>query len=79
MELQETHLEITTQKIVDIEQELVYLNEQLNILHQAIENKIMSNKETQRYLIKLAQNQQELTKRVISWPFIMVDNKKEES
>ena len=32
--------------------------------------------ETQRYLIKVAHGQQELTKRVMAWPFITVSTKK---
>ena len=37
-----------------------------------------SLKETQRFLIKLAYNQQELTKRIAQWPYIVVSQDKEE-
>jgi hypothetical protein len=32
--------------------------------------------ETQRYLIKVAHGQKELSKRVLSWPFIKVQTRK---
>ncbi len=37
-----------------------------------------SLKETQKYLVMLAHNQKELTKRVSQWPYIVVNNHEEE-
>jgi len=36
-------------------------------------------RETQRYLIKLAHHQSEITKRISAWPFIAVDSKRDET
>jgi len=44
----------------------------------SLNTQIESIKETQRYLIKLARNQQELTKRISAWPYIVVNNRDEE-
>jgi hypothetical protein len=35
-------------------------------------------RETQRFLVKLAQNQAEITKRISQWPYIAVERKGEE-
>jgi len=63
-----------------------YLSEDLNVAEQKIKNLEMqvsmhmdsiqqlteSLKETQRYLVKLAHNQMDLTKRISQWPYIVV-------
>jgi hypothetical protein len=54
------------------------VNEQINLLIEQCNKQTESIKETQRYLIKLAKNQQELTRRISSWPYIVVSNEDEE-
>jgi len=61
---------MTNQKIQNLEKEIVYTRE---LLGQTIE----SLKETQRYLMKLAYNQADVTKKVSHWPFIVVSEKDE--
>jgi len=59
-------LDISAQKIKNLEKEVADIQ---NIVYNLNE----SLKETQRYLIKLAQNQKEVTKRVSQWPYILVE------
>jgi len=73
MQLSEEELDLTLNRIDKLEKELYYLTEQMAIVSANIQNQIESLKETQRYLIKLAHNQQELTKRISTWPFIVIE------
>ena len=59
--------DINAQKIQNLEQELHMTQE---LLHNAID----SLKQTQRYLMKLAYNQSEISRRVASWPYIVVSS-----
>ena len=70
MQYLDEELDMTTQKIQNLEKEIVYTRE---LLGQTIE----SLKETQRYLMKLAYNQADVTKKVSHWPFIVVSEKDE--
>lgn len=63
-------LDVTTQKINNLEKEL-------DITRHLLEETILSLKETQRYLMKLAYSQSDLAKRVSTWPFIPVPEKDE--
>lgn len=65
MQYLEEELDITTQKIQTLEKELL-ANREL------ITSTIESLKETQRYLMKLAYNQAEITKKISQWPYIVV-------
>lgn len=62
---------LQAQKIETLEAELYVTRELLN-------NCIDSLKETQRYLMKLAYNQSEISKRVSSWPYIVVSSSKDD-
>lgn len=64
----EENLDFDTQKINSLETELFKTKELLL-------STIDSLKETQRYLIKLAHNQAEVTRRVSQWPYIAVQDK----
>lgn len=64
-------LDLNSRKIKDLEADLYVTRELLN-------NCIDSLKETQRYLMKLAYNQSEITKRVSSWPYIVVSSSKDD-
>lgn len=57
--------DLQSQKIEALEKELFITKEML-------QHCIESLKDTQRYLMKLAYNQSEISKRVSSWPFIVV-------
>jgi len=63
-------LDVTAQKINNLEKEL-------DITRHLLEQAILSLKETQRYLMKLAYTQADLTKKVSTWPFITVSDKDE--
>ena len=78
MKLLDDELDMTGQRLTNIETELVRVNEQINAMVESLNTQIDSIKETQRYLIKLARNQQELTKRISAWPYIVVNNRDEE-
>lgn len=67
MQYLEEELDINSQKIKRLESELEMTRD---VLHTTIE----SLKETQRYLMKLAYNQTEITKKVSMWPYIVVDS-----
>ena len=67
MQYLEEELDINSQKIKRLESELEMTRD---VLHTTIE----SLKETQRYLMKLAYNQTEITKKVSKWPYIVVDS-----
>jgi hypothetical protein len=66
-------LDYTLNKVSDIEKEIIIIQEQLAFITVNIDRQIESLKETQKYLIKLAQNQQELTKRIYAWPYLVVE------
>lgn len=70
MQYTDESLDVTMQKIVDIEKNLCIIQENITTLSEQI-------RETQRYLIKMAHNQSELAKRVSSWPYIPVPESKE--
>jgi hypothetical protein len=71
MQYLDEELDITTQKIQTLEKELLVTRELLG-------NSIESLKETQRYLMKLAYNQSEITKKISQWPYIVVHSNKNE-
>ena len=70
MEYLDEELDVTSQKINNLEKEL-------DITRHLLEQTINSLKETQRYLMKLAYTQADLTKKVSTWPFITVSDKDE--
>lgn len=70
MQYLEEELDITTQKIKILEEELFKTHE---LLLQTMD----SLKETQRFLVKVAYNQSELAKRVAGWPYIAVPDRSE--
>lgn len=62
----ENELDISAQKIKNLEKEVADMQ---NVIYSLSE----SLKETQRYLVKLAHNQSEVTKRISQWPYIVVE------
>lgn len=71
MQSLEHDLDITAQKIANLE-------DKIDSTHELLMHTIDSLKETQRYLMKLARNQAEITKRVSLWPYIAISAQPEE-
>lgn len=59
-------------------QKIEALEKELYITKELLSNCIDSLKETQRYLMKLAYNQSEISKRVSAWPYIVVSSSKDD-
>jgi len=64
----ENELDINNKKILNLEKDIAEMQDIICELGESI-------KETQRYLVKLAHNQQEITKRIASWPFLTIEKK----
>lgn len=62
----EEDLDVVSGRIAELENHIVDMQENITAL-------TMQLKETQHFLIKLAKNQSEITKRVTKWPFIPID------
>jgi len=62
----EDELDVTRGRLVQIEKNLSIVQDNIFTIADQL-------KETQKYLVKLAQNQSEITKRVTHWPFIAVE------
>jgi len=70
-------LDLTQTRLRAMEEHLVQMQEQQTVVQEQIVNMMLSIKETQRYLIKLAKNQQDLTKRISQWPYLTISNNEE--
>jgi septal ring factor EnvC (AmiA/AmiB activator) len=66
------HLEEDSNKIVILENKITSLEEELDILHHMINQQHESIMATQQYLVKLAQSQNDLGKKISAWPFVRV-------
>lgn len=66
MKFSEEQLDLTEGRITDIEKTICVLQDNVTALAEQI-------RETQRYLIKLAHNQAEITKRLSTWPYIAIE------
>ena len=65
---------------LDIDYEKINrLEKELDISRSLLEESISSLKQTQQYLMKLAYNQAELSKRISQWPYIAVNVSKKSS
>ena len=71
MDIYEEQLDLTKARITEIEKKLF-------VMHDNIVTVADQVKETQMFLIKLAKNQAEISKRVSQWPFIAVPQQTEE-
>ena len=65
MEYYEEQLDQTKARLIELEKNLTIMHENVMTVSEQI-------KETQMFLIKLAKNQAEITKRVSQWPYIAV-------
>ena len=66
----EEELDMTNNRIVEIERNLAILQVNMEVLNDQI-------KETQKFLLKLATNQAEITKRVTKWLYVAVFKEEE--
>lgn len=72
MKFTEEQLDLSEARITEIEKSICIMQDSMTELSEHI-------RETQRYLIKLAHHQSEITKRISSWPFIAVDSNRDET
>ena len=72
MDYFEEELDLTNSKIRNVE-------ESLADMQAAVMDLATELKQTQQFLIKLAHNQAEITKRVTKWPFIAVPEDRKDS
>ena len=63
-------LDMTNSRIVELEKHIAVLQVSMEMLNEQL-------KETQKFLLKLANNQAEVTKRVTKWPYIGVYREEE--
>jgi hypothetical protein len=71
MDIYEEQLDLTKARITEIEKKLFVMHDNIITVADQV-------KETQMFLIKLAKNQAEISKRVSQWPFIAVPQQTEE-
>lgn len=71
MQFLEEELDFSKQRLKTLEEQVCLLIENNNKLAESL-------KDTQRYLVKLAHNQMEMTKRINEWPYIVVRNSNDE-
>ena len=71
MDSLEQDLDTVSGRLAEIEKSVALIEENMLILSHQL-------KETQHFLIKLAKNQSEITKRVSQWPFIAVSARGED-
>ena len=72
MKFTEEQLDLSEARITEIEKSICIMQDSMTELSDHI-------RETQRYLIKLAHHQSEITKRISAWPFITVDSNRDET
>jgi|TARA_B110000503_G_scaffold90331_1_gene136626 uncharacterized coiled-coil protein SlyX len=72
MKFTEEQLDLSESRITEIEKTICVMQDSMTELSEHI-------RETQRYLIKLAHHQSEITKRISAWPFIAVDSNRDET
>jgi len=72
MKFTEEQLDLSDTRITEIEKSICIMQDSMTELSEHI-------RETQRYLIKLAHHQSEITKRISAWPFIAVDSNRDET
>jgi len=70
-EFLEEQLDLTRNRISELEKEICLLQDSVSSLTDHL-------KDTQRFLIKMAQNQSEMSKRITAWPYIVIPDKEGE-
>lgn len=67
----EEQLDLSKERITELEKNIAIMQENITTIAEQL-------KDTQMFLIKLAKNQADVTKRVSQWPFITVSQKGDE-
>lgn len=70
IEYYDEQLDLTKNRITELEKNLSILQEHMTTIAEEI-------KQTQYFIMKLAKNQSEITKRVSHWPYLAVSHKDE--
>lgn len=65
MDIYDEQLDLTKVRITEIEKNIAVMHENIMTVAEQV-------KDTQMFLIKLAKNQAEISKRVSQWPFITI-------
>jgi cell division protein FtsB len=68
IEYYEEQLDVTKARVIELEKNI-------SILQDNVSTAIEQIKETQKFLVRLAHNQAEISKRVSAWPYIVVSEK----
>ena len=66
----EEDLDVINGRIAEIDKNLALIESNMHMLHDQL-------KETQKYIIRLAQNQAVISKRISSWPYIAVPEERQ--
>jgi len=66
----EQELDTVLGRLIEIEKDMIVLQENQMTLAEQL-------KETQKYLVKMAKNQSEISKRLSAWPFIAVERRED--
>ena len=64
------------EELVDSNKKIKKLEENVAILQEILMQQQNAITETQRYLIKVAHSQKEISKRMLSWPYVKVQARK---
>ena len=59
-------LDVSDSRLIEMEKSICIMQDNITTLSEQL-------RETQRYLIKLAHNQAEITKRLSMWPYIAIE------
>lgn len=73
----EHDLDSKSEKIRALEETVADLQYRVSDQQEQLMALMMTIRETQKYLIKCAKNQQDLTKRVSQWPYLTISNEEE--
>ena len=64
------------EELVDSKKKIKKLEENVAIMQELLMQQQNAITETQRYLIKVAHGQKEISKRMLSWPYVKVQARK---
>jgi septal ring factor EnvC (AmiA/AmiB activator) len=67
-------LETSRQRIKSLEESISLIQDQQGLIQEQITQLTLSLRDTQRYLIKLAQNYRQVSTRVAQWPYLNISN-----
>ena len=68
-------LETRSKQIDDIEESIESIFEQITLLQELINAQQQAIIDSQRYILRLAEMQKGIEKRIAAWPYIRIENK----